>query len=105
MCRIGKIKDNGAVVGGWKFGKYTGLAPVAHLHRAKPIHCGTFAHEVRKDHHMAFPPNYSQERKAREAAKQRKAREKLEKRGEKSADRRHESEPAAPPPDAPKEDI
>jgi hypothetical protein len=54
---------------------------------------------------MAFPPNYSQERKAREAAKQRKAREKLEKRGEKSADRRHENEPAAPPVAEPKEEL
>jgi hypothetical protein len=42
---------------------------------------------------MAFPTNYSQERKAREAAKQRKAREKLEKRNEKSVERKHEGEP------------
>jgi hypothetical protein len=54
---------------------------------------------------MAFPPNYSQERKAREAAKQRKAREKLEKRSEKSADRRHESEPGTTPADEPKKEI
>jgi hypothetical protein len=58
---------------------------------------------------MAFPPNYSQERKAREAAKQRKAREKLEKRGEKSAenkhDRRQENEPAAPPTDEPNKEL
>jgi hypothetical protein len=50
---------------------------------------------------MAFPPNYSQERKAREAAKQRKAREKLQRRDEKSAENKHESElgtvPAAEP--------
>jgi hypothetical protein len=61
--------------------------------------------EVRKDPMMAFPPNYSQERKSREAAKQRKAREKLEKRGEKSAERKHESEPAAPPEAEPKKDV
>jgi hypothetical protein len=54
---------------------------------------------------MAFPPNYSQERKAREAAKQRKAREKLEKRNEKSADRNHESEPGVAAVDEPKKDI
>lgn len=54
---------------------------------------------------MAFPPNYSQERKAREAAKQRKAREKQERRDDKSAERKHESEPDAPTADAPKEGI
>ena len=54
---------------------------------------------------MAFPPNYSQERKAREAAKQRKAREKQERRGDKSAERKHEGEPGAAPEDAPKEEL
>jgi hypothetical protein len=54
---------------------------------------------------MAFPPNYSQERKAREAAKQRKAREKLERRNDKSVDRRPEGEAVTAPVDAPKEDL
>ena len=42
---------------------------------------------------MAFPPNYNQERKAREAAKQRKAREKQERREDKSAARKQDNEP------------
>jgi hypothetical protein len=51
---------------------------------------------VRKDQVMPFPPNYSQERRSREAAKQRKAREKQEKREEASAQRKREQENAPP---------
>jgi hypothetical protein len=47
----------------------------------------------RKDHTMAFPPNYNQERRSREAAKQRKAREKQMKRDEISAQRKQEQVP------------
>ena len=42
---------------------------------------------------MAFPPNYNQERRSREAAKQRKAREKQMKRDEISAQRKQEQVP------------
>jgi hypothetical protein len=61
----------------------------------------------RKDPTMAFPPNYNQERRSREAAKQRKAQEKQMKRQEASAQRKHETEiePAAPDADGPKKDI
>jgi hypothetical protein len=41
---------------------------------------------------MAFPPNYNQERRSREAAKQRKAREKQQKRDEISAQRKQEQQ-------------
>ncbi|HEY5364464.1 MAG TPA: hypothetical protein VIJ49_09715 [Aestuariivirga sp.] len=54
---------------------------------------------------MAFPPNYNQERRSREAAKQRKTQEKQQKRQEASAQRKHEIEPEAPPADEPKKDI
>lgn len=54
---------------------------------------------------MAFPPNYNQERKAREAAKQRKAREKQERRADKSAVRKQDSEPPAPPLAGPEKEI
>ena len=56
---------------------------------------------------MAFPPNYNQERRSREAAKQRKAQEKQMKRQEASAQRKHETEiePAAPDAAGPKKDI
>ena len=40
---------------------------------------------------MAFPPNYNQERKSRDNAKQRKALEKQQKRDEKSAQRKFEN--------------
>ncbi len=39
---------------------------------------------------MAFPPNYGQERRSREMAKQRKAREKQMKRDEKSSTRKQD---------------
>ncbi len=53
---------------------------------------------------MAFPPNYNQERRSREVAKQRKAQEKQAKRDEKSAHRKHDDEPAAPAAAEPKKD-
>ena len=43
---------------------------------------------------MGFPPNYGQERRSREVAKQRKAKEKQMKREEKSVNRKHDGEPA-----------
>ena len=46
---------------------------------------------------MPFPPNYGQERRSREVAKQRKAREKQMKRDEKSATRKQDSDPAQDP--------
>jgi hypothetical protein len=45
---------------------------------------------------MAFPPNYNQERRSREVAKQRKAKEKQEKRQEAAAQRKNETERSAP---------
>ncbi len=45
---------------------------------------------------MAFPPNYNQERNNRAKNKQRKAIEKLNKRDEKSAQRKHETSEQAP---------
>jgi phage-related minor tail protein len=45
---------------------------------------------------MAFPPNYNQERKSRDNAKNRKALEKQQKRDEKSAQRKYEN--ITPPP-------
>ncbi|MDE2444620.1 MAG: hypothetical protein KGO94_00470 [Alphaproteobacteria bacterium] len=41
---------------------------------------------------MAFPPNYNQERNNRAKAKQQKAFEKLQKREDKSASRKHEAQ-------------
>ena len=49
---------------------------------------------------MAFPPNYNQERRNRDNAKNRKALEKQSKRDEKSAQRKHEplqDEPSVEP--------
>jgi hypothetical protein len=56
---------------------------------------------------MAFPPNYNQERKSREAAKHRKAQEKQMKREEKSALRKHEQDEAhsPAPPDESKREV
>ena len=54
---------------------------------------------------MPFPPNYSQERKNREAAKQRKAREKQQKREENSTEYKHDNAPGTVTADPPKEDI
>jgi len=54
---------------------------------------------------MAFPPNYNQERRSREVAKQRKAQEKQAKRQEAAAQRKHEIEPAAPEAPEPQKDI
>jgi hypothetical protein len=45
---------------------------------------------------MAFPPNYNQERNSRAKAKQQKAVDKANKRDEKSAQRKHETERQAP---------
>ena len=53
---------------------------------------------------MAFPPNYNQERRNREVAKQRKAQEKQAKRQEAAAQRKHD-EPAAPDAPEPQKDI
>jgi hypothetical protein len=53
---------------------------------------------------MPFPPNYNQERRSREAAKQRKAREKQQKREEASAQRKHQVE-QQPQAAEPKKDI
>ncbi len=54
---------------------------------------------------MAFPPNYNQERRSREAAKQRKAREKQQKRLDASEQRKQESMPAASDAAEPKKDA
>jgi hypothetical protein len=89
------------VAGSWRYDNKTGLGRAAHLNPAQLIHRTLIVHDVRKDRDMAFPPNYSQERKAREAAKQRKAREKLQKRSEKSADNKHENKHEGEPGDAP----
>ena len=53
---------------------------------------------------MAFPPNYNQERRSREAAKQRKAREKQQKRLDASEQRKTEGVPAAPEATEPEKD-
>ncbi len=55
---------------------------------------------------MVFPPNYNQERKSRDNAKQRKALEKQQKRDEKSAQRKFENSetPEAPMSPEPKDD-
>jgi len=53
---------------------------------------------------MPFPPNYNQERKSRDNAKQRKAMEKQQKRDEKSAQRKQEADALpAPSPAAPQQ--
>jgi len=47
---------------------------------------------------MAFPPNYNQERRSREVAKQRKAQEKQAKRQEAAAIRKQPDEAGEPEP-------
>jgi hypothetical protein len=50
---------------------------------------------------VAFPPNYNQERNNRAKAKQQKALDKQNKRDDKSAQRKHETQHDAPPSVAP----
>jgi hypothetical protein len=63
---------------------------------AQPVHL-----HIKQERHMAFPPNYNQERNNRAKAKQRKALEKQQMRLDKSSQRKHEAteqEPLTPEP-------